>query len=135
MSEQLAVQRAARATAGITGRGYRVVLEVACENADTPGFPGQIRGVTDHEARTVRVALAPHRSMGDLADTLEHEARHVEDPAWDCGNRDALGRGGRGVPSAGALPSPMDPARPTLDRTIADSSSSIRRPIPQAQPE
>lgn len=50
-------------------------------------------GVTDWERCEVKVRMRG-RTVAELADTLEHELRHVREPDWDCGNRDVLGRGG-----------------------------------------
>lgn len=91
--------RAAEAAARIAARGYGIILQVACETAETPGLLGQIRGVTDHRAKTVRIGLRANPDMATLAETLEHEARHVDDPSWDCGARDVLGRGPAGPPN------------------------------------
>lgn len=78
----------------IADGGYELRYVEYCEDAETPGLLGQIAGVTDHARRTVKVARRPGIDLDRLADTLEHEACHVEDPAWDCGNRDVFGRGG-----------------------------------------
>lgn len=87
--------RAVAAAQRIGARGYGIILQAQCENAETPGLPGQIRGVTDHRYRTVRVSLLANPTMTEMAKTLEHEARHVDDPSWDCGQRDVFGRGGK----------------------------------------
>lgn len=87
------IAHCAKAAERITSRGFTINLVVYAEDARTPGLLGQIRGVTDWERREVKIALAAVESMNDLAEVLEHEARHVEEPEWDCGNRDVLGRG------------------------------------------
>jgi len=88
------VERCAAAARKIRDHGYSISFVVYGEDARTPGLLGQIRGVTDRGLREVKIAIAPHQTMDELADTLEHELHHVEDPEWDCGNRDVLGRGG-----------------------------------------
>ncbi len=82
-----------KAVAAIEAEGWTVQFEEFCENADTPGLLGQISGVTDRNRQLVRIATH-NRSPEQLADTAEHELRHVQDPTWDCGNRDVFGRGG-----------------------------------------
>lgn len=82
------------AVAQIKARGFTVRFVEWCESADTPGFLGQIRGVTDRQSRLVRIGTRANPTVEDLAETAEHELRHVADPAWDCGNRDVFGRGG-----------------------------------------
>lgn len=82
------------AMAEIEAEGFTVRFEEFCENADTPGLLGQIAGVTDRTRHLVRIATH-NRSAEQLADTAEHELRHVREPEWDCGNRDVLGRGGK----------------------------------------
>lgn len=85
--EVLAVQDA------IEQLDYIVRFVDYCENARTPGLLGQIAGVTDRELREVKVAT---RGRGPVAllETLRHELHHVQDPDWDCGNRDVLGSSG-----------------------------------------
>lgn len=78
----------------IQARGFTVVLVAQAEDAQTPGFPGQIRGVVDWENKVVKLGMLAHFSLGDLAETLDHELRHIQEPTWDCGNRDVVGRGG-----------------------------------------
>ncbi len=53
--------------------------------------------MTDWARREVKIATRG-RTPEALAETLEHEARHVTDPSWDCGNRDVFGRGGPQFP-------------------------------------
>lgn len=77
----------------IEARGFTVEFVEYCENSDTPGLLGEIRGVTDRGRRLVRIAVKANPTDPDLIETLEHEYRHVINPAWDCGNRDVLGRG------------------------------------------
>lgn len=88
------VLRISIAITAIIEAGWKVRWVDYCEDADTPGLLGQIRGVTDRRRHEVKVATKPHDSWAQLADTLEHELRHVREPEWDCGNRDVLGRGG-----------------------------------------
>jgi hypothetical protein len=73
--------------------GYTVSFVDYCENATTPGFLGQIAGVTNHEHRTVRIATRL-KTKAQIADIAEHELRHITDRDWDCGSRDVFGRGG-----------------------------------------
>ena len=77
----------------IAARGFSVMYQDYCECADTPGFPGQIRGVTDRAKYLVRISRKANETAKDLIEILEHELHHVEDPDWDCGNRDVFGRG------------------------------------------
>jgi hypothetical protein len=76
----------------IRGSGYSLTYEEFCENTETPGLLGQIKGVTNHRDRSVRVSTR-NRTIVEMAETLLHELHHVQDPEWDCGNRDVLGRG------------------------------------------
>ncbi len=66
-----------------------------CEDARTPGFLGQMKGVTDWERREIKVSVLANALRRDLLDILKHELRHLDEPDWDCGNRDVLGRGGK----------------------------------------
>jgi hypothetical protein len=86
--------RSILATVSIVQGGYDIVFVEYCEDARTPGLLGHLSGVTDHAQRQVKISLKANDTPAKLADTLEHEARHVADPTWDCGNRDVLGRGG-----------------------------------------
>jgi hypothetical protein len=83
-------ERIARAEAAIRAAGYTVRYVEWCEDARTPGILGYYRGVTDRERREVKVGVKAHDTRHQLADTLEHEQRHVEDPSWDCGNRSVV---------------------------------------------
>lgn len=78
----------------IRAQGFEVRYVEWCEDADTPGLLGSIRGVTDWGRREVKVSGRAHESPEEMADTLLHELHHVLDPEWDCGNRDLFGRGG-----------------------------------------
>jgi hypothetical protein len=77
----------------IESHGFTVRYVEYCEDARTPGFLGQIAGVTDWGNREVKIATH-NRTPKEILETLEHEARHVREPDWDCGNRDVFGRGG-----------------------------------------
>lgn len=88
-----AQERAVAAAAEILQHGFTLRMVEYCEDARTPGLLGHLAGVTDWEQREVKVATAG-RTVADIAATLEHEARHVREPEWDCGNRDVFGRGG-----------------------------------------
>lgn len=100
-TEEIAVARRATrdrvdaAVAAIEAAGFTVQFEDYCESPRTPGLLGQIRGVTDRELRLVRVGLKANPTPDALAETVEHELRHVQEPEWDCGNRDVFGRGGK----------------------------------------
>lgn len=69
--------RAARA-------GYQVRLVEFCEDASTPGFPGQIGGKCDHARKMISVSfrrsLRPgdYRSGAELDAILAHECEHAE---------------------------------------------------------
>lgn len=87
-------KRIAFAEAEIRERGFTIRYVDYCEDSRTPGLLGQIAGVTDWERREVKIGLKATPTSEARAAILEHEARHVRDPEWDCGNRDVLGRGG-----------------------------------------
>jgi hypothetical protein len=70
----------------IAALGYRVQFVDYCECADTPGLLGQIRGVTYHTKRLVRIGKKANPTEADMIAILAHEARHVANPDWDCGN-------------------------------------------------
>jgi selenophosphate synthetase-related protein len=78
----------------IESHGFSVKYVEYCEDASTPGLLGQIRGVTNRERREVKISLKSNPRVEDLHEILEHELRHIEEPDWDCGNRDVIGRGG-----------------------------------------
>jgi len=84
-------ERIRRAEVAIRAHGFEVRYVEWCEDANTPGLLGSIVGATNHDRRVVKIATR-RRSRVEIAETLEHELRHVEDPLWDCGSRDALGR-------------------------------------------
>lgn len=89
-------EREAAAAEQIKAAGYELRYVEYCEDADTPGFPGHIMGATSHTKQVVKIGRrALVINAASLADVLEHEARHVTDPGWDCGNRDVFGRGGK----------------------------------------
>lgn len=79
----------------IYAHGYKLRFVDYCEDSRTPGFLGQIRGVTDHERREVKISTKANPTDADMLDILAHELRHLDEPDWDCGNRDVLGRGGK----------------------------------------
>jgi hypothetical protein len=75
--------------------GFTLTYVEYCENSRTPGLLGSIRGVTDWENREVRISTQVNRRAEDMIETLKHELRHLDEPEWDCGNRDVFGRGPR----------------------------------------
>lgn len=81
--------------ARIAAHGYTLRYVDYCEDARTPGFLGQIRGVTDHERKEVKISRMANRTDAEMLDILQHELRHLDEPDWDCGNRDVIGRGGK----------------------------------------
>ncbi len=78
----------------ITDTGFTVRYVEYCEDARTPGFLGQICGVTDWDKREVKIGLKANAEPARMLETLRHELHHVAEPEWDCGSRDVLGRGG-----------------------------------------
>lgn len=84
---------AAVVEAEIGTHGFAVRYVEYCEDARTPGLLGMIAGVTDWERQEVKVRTHG-RTSEEIVATLRHELRHVEQPEWDCGNRDVFGRGG-----------------------------------------
>lgn len=78
----------------IVAHGYELVYVEWCENSVTPGLLGQIRGVTDRNRKVVRISLNANPTVDDMVEILRHELRHLDEPSWDCGNRDMFGRGG-----------------------------------------
>ena len=78
----------------IKRHGFELIYQDYCENSRTPGLIGQIRGVTDRELKQVRISKKANPDPKDRAEILAHELHHLDDPTWDCGNRDVLGRGG-----------------------------------------
>lgn len=79
--------------ARIRQHGYTLRYVEYCEDSRTPGFLGQIRGVTDRERSEVKIGLVANPTQADMLDILTHELRHLDEPEWDCGNRDVIGRG------------------------------------------
>jgi hypothetical protein len=83
-------QRIAAASLAITQAGFELVFVDYCEDAETPGILGAYAGVTiraeDDSPVKVKIATNRHRSREDIADALEHELHHVQDPLWDCGS-------------------------------------------------
>ena len=88
------VERRLVAERAILAEGYDLIYVDYCEDADTPGLLGQIAGVTDHNRRLVKIGRVANPWPWNIAETLEHELRHIREPDWDCGSRDVLGRGG-----------------------------------------
>lgn len=93
-SDRAALERIGAVHLELLERGWTFRLVEFAEDAKTPGLLGQIKGTTCWDDLEVKVALRPHDSLTELAETCEHELRHVREPEWDCGNRDVLGRGG-----------------------------------------
>lgn len=81
--------------ARIRAHGFALIHVDWCEDARTPGFLGHMRGVTDWERKVVKISLLANPTRGEMLEILEHELRHLDEPEWDCGNRDVLGRGGK----------------------------------------
>lgn len=81
--------------AAIAAHGFTLRFVQYCEDSQTPGFLGQIRGVTDRTNKVVKIGLAANKTAAKINEILRHELRHLDEPEWDCGNRDVLGRGGR----------------------------------------
>jgi hypothetical protein len=81
--------RIAAAEAAIRAAGFELRYVEFCEDAETPGILGVYRGVTHRATRRVKVATR-WRSREEIAEVLEHELRHVLDPAWDCGSRPVI---------------------------------------------
>jgi hypothetical protein len=70
----------------IAAHGYTLRYVEYCEDAQTPGFLGQIRGVTDHKGKTIKIGLKANPTPALIEDILEHELRHIEEPDWECGS-------------------------------------------------
>lgn len=70
----------------IVRKGYTVEFVGYIESARTPGFLGAYAGVTDHEARQVRIATLD-KSEEQIIEALAHEFDHV------CGKQ--AGRSGK----------------------------------------
>ena len=87
-------ERIARTEAKIAANGYSLRYVDYCEDADTPGLLGQIRGAVNHDRREVKVGRKANPTPEALAEALDHELHHIISPDWDCGSRDVLGRGG-----------------------------------------
>jgi hypothetical protein len=77
----------------IRAHGFSIRYVEYCEDGDTPGGLGSIRGVTNWSKREIKIGLKANRTKAELVDCLAHELRHIEQPDWDCGNRDVFGRG------------------------------------------
>jgi hypothetical protein len=80
--------------------GYRLRYVEFCEDAATPGLVGYYGGVTSHARRDVKISTkraGEHgvraRSIFQIVDILRHEARHVADPGWTCGNQPVVSVG------------------------------------------
>ena len=80
-------------SARIRDHGYALRMVDYCEDARTLGFAGQIRGVCDHERKEVKIGRVANVALGAMEEIIAHELRHLDEPDWDCGNRDVLGRG------------------------------------------
>lgn len=91
--------RAVDAVATIGRLGYTIVFNDYCEDAETPGLLGQIRGCVNRERKTVKISRKANPTPAMLTEILEHELRHILEPEWDCGSRDVLGRGGPATPT------------------------------------
>lgn len=79
-------ERKAAAEKAIRDAGYTLHYVEWCEDSETPGILGYYGGITDHKRRKVKIRTHD-RSERELLVTVEHEARHVLHPEWDCGNR------------------------------------------------
>lgn len=79
----------------IRAHGFDLIYQPYCECARTPGLLGQIRGVTDRELKRVRISEKANPTLEEMIDILQHELAHLDNPDWDCGGRDVLGRGGK----------------------------------------
>lgn len=70
--------------------GVTVRFHEFCEDAETPGFPGQIGGKYNPRTRTVTVStrrnFSEDRSDEDVDEILAHELRHANGAAHagDC---------------------------------------------------
>lgn len=71
----------------IKGHGFAVRYVEFCEDARTPGFLGQIRGVVDRELREVKISRRANPTEADMEAILTHELRHLEEPAWQCNGK------------------------------------------------
>lgn len=91
--------------ARIRAHGFTLRYVDYCEDSDTPGILGHIRGVTDWQRREIKIGtrVELNRTRAGMLEVLAHELRHVDEPDWDCGNRDVFGRGGP-HPSKGVTP-------------------------------
>jgi hypothetical protein len=77
--------------AEIAGHGFTIRYVDYCEDSRTPGLLGHYAGVTDRGRCEVKIRTKG-RTPAEILETLAHEARHVREPEWDCGNRDVFGR-------------------------------------------
>ena len=91
--EPLLADEQLRLVAEISLLGYKVRYVPYCEDARTPGLLGMFVGVTDRERKEVKISTS-NRTCVEIIETLRHELHHVQEPGWDCGNRDVFGRGG-----------------------------------------
>jgi len=80
-------QRIAAAEAAIKAAGFSLHYVEWVEDAETPGLLGYYKGATSQTKRKVKIGLKANPTPTELADTLEHELHHVQDPDWDCGSR------------------------------------------------
>jgi hypothetical protein len=83
-------RRIDRASQAIREAGFELRFVDYCEDAETPGILGVYAGATNLDLRKVKIATR-RRSRAEIADTLEHELHHVQDPYWVCGSRDVFG--------------------------------------------
>lgn len=70
----------------ITAHGYALRYVEYCEDAQTPGLLGQVRGVTDHKRKTIKIGTKANPTPALIEDILAHELRHIEEPDWKCGS-------------------------------------------------
>jgi hypothetical protein len=77
----------------IRAHGFALRYVQYCEDSRTPGFLGQIKGVTDWTRKEVKIGCKANPTDDAMLETLAHELRHLDEPDWDCGNRHVLGRG------------------------------------------
>jgi hypothetical protein len=78
----------------IASYGFTLRYVDYCEDGRTPGLLGMFAGVTDWQRKEVKIRTKG-RTDAEILETLGHELHHVTDPSWDCGSRDAFGRGHR----------------------------------------
>ena len=69
-------KRALRHKRHIEKQGYEVRFVEYCEDHETPGFLGQIAGVTMYDKKVVKISTR-RRSPEQIEATLSHELEHV----------------------------------------------------------